>query len=169
MSTTRTYNPEAAIREYLAMVRDVRGPEPPAGFHYRGIEDLLLREGRVFRPVELPRRYQRHAGPMKACFENTQRLVRRFPHELHYAEGYAVSSLFPVLHAWAVDRDGQMVDPTWEWRAGDQWHDPEAGAAIGLVFPTAVIVKPRRSGQSLSLLDDWTNRWPYLREPWTGC
>ena len=48
-----------------------------------------------------------------ACFRNAAILVQRDP-SLCYCEGVAgpiVSDLVP--HAWAVDQNGRVIDPTW--------------------------------------------------------
>lgn len=31
-----------------------------------------------------------------------------------YCEGYALSSVMPIHHAWVVTRDGRVIDHTWE-------------------------------------------------------
>jgi len=60
----------------------------------------------------LPRPYR--PMPPKQCFTNAARLVGRYP-KLTYVEGFAVreSIGFPMHHAWAVDADRNVIDPTW--------------------------------------------------------
>lgn len=36
--------------------------------------------------------------------------------DVNYAEGYAVDRVglpLPIQHAWVVDKDGRVIDPTW--------------------------------------------------------
>lgn len=65
------------------------------------VEDLTLPDG-----IE--------RGPVKACFYTAYMISQLHPH-LDYAEGFAQSpGLFPMNHAWLVDREtGRIIDPTW--------------------------------------------------------
>lgn len=74
----------------------------------------------------------------KMCFKNAIRLAERKGYR--YAEGYALSGtlltsgiVFPVEHAWCVDRDGNAVDPTWE--------DPENSHYLGIEFDVTEVWK----------------------------
>lgn len=48
---------------------------------------------------------------IKACFYNCMRIAN-MRKELRYCEGYA-SHTIPVEHAWLVNADGKVIDPTW--------------------------------------------------------
>lgn len=64
-------------------------------------------------------------GPMGECFRNAAWLSRTS--KLHYVEGYAVASArlsLPLPHAWCVDDEGRVYDPTWA----------EGRAYYGVVF-----------------------------------
>lgn len=52
-------------------------------------------------------------GPMKNCYQNSQ---QRITGDLFYCEGYACSRALgiPVEHAWLLDLNGNVIDPTWE-------------------------------------------------------
>lgn len=54
-------------------------------------------------------------GRMRECYCNTFQLVEYHP-QLTYCEGYAVSKTvpIPIHHAWAIDQDGRVLDPTWK-------------------------------------------------------
>jgi predicted ABC-type ATPase len=53
-------------------------------------------------------------GTPKECYRNASMLVM-IDRNLTYAEGVAYSSAgLPYLHAWAVDKSGNVIDPTWE-------------------------------------------------------
>jgi len=78
---------------------------------YLCIEDFILKEGKAFKPKPLPDKYE--PGEIKQCFRNAF-LLSLGHMELTYVEGYAFcENLIPVHHAWCVDPDGNVVDPTW--------------------------------------------------------
>jgi len=51
--------------------------------------------------------------PRKQCFKNAFALASSNPGGLAYVEGLALTSGIPLHHAWCVDRDGNVSDPTW--------------------------------------------------------
>lgn len=74
---------------------------------------LLLGQPRPSR--ELPAHLTR--GEPRQCYKNAGVLATHRP-ELAYCEGYALrAGLIPVHHAWCLDPDGVVIDPTWP-------HDP---------------------------------------------
>lgn len=64
-------------------------------------------------------------GRLKECFRNAWLLAEANPGELTYVEGYA-TSLAVCHHAWVIDPDGKVQDPT--WRTPD---DTECGYCLG--------------------------------------
>ena len=69
-----------------------------------------------------PRRGPR--GVPNACCWTAYHLAARRKN-LRYSEGFAVA-LTPVEHAWCIDQEGRVIDPTWvtntrritsEWRS----------------------------------------------------
>jgi hypothetical protein len=114
------------------------------------VYDFVLREGRFFQPRLRPESITlRHIGE---CFRNAFLTMMRTG--LAYAEGYAVTGRkMPVLHAWNVDAEGYVIDSTWE---------PVGSIYFGIILPRS-IVEPAKT----SVLDDFENGWPVLRESWT--
>jgi hypothetical protein len=53
-------------------------------------------------------------GPMGECYANATHMALG-PPRMRYVEGYAVNGDFsiPLAHAWNLDEDGLVVDPTW--------------------------------------------------------
>lgn len=54
-------------------------------------------------------------GQMGQCYENAYYLAQT--RGLYYVEGVAISRPelpLPLDHAWCVDHDGRVLDPTWE-------------------------------------------------------
>jgi hypothetical protein len=65
-----------------------------------------------------PRTTRVDLGATGLCYRNASQLVMKRP-DLTYAEGFAhTDGGFIVMHAWAVDAAGNVVDPTW----GDRGH-----------------------------------------------
>ena len=143
-------DPRLCLRTYLEGARDFAG-KLPAKYCYRNVYDFALREGRFFEPQPRPDLITlRHVGE---CFRNAFLTMMRTG--LQYAEGYAVlGSKTPVLHAWNVDAEGSVIDSTWE---------PVGSIYFGVIFPVSIV-----RGAKTSVLDDWENGWPVLRESWTA-
>jgi hypothetical protein len=93
--------------------------EAPAGAHgwrYRSFAELVLDAGRVFdRPAAagvdpVPPVWR---GPERACFLNASAWSTEAG--LPYVEGWAATALMVVgvEHAWCLDANGGVLDPTW--------------------------------------------------------
>jgi hypothetical protein len=83
-------------------------------------------------------------GKQKACFENAGQLaLAGWP----YAEGYAVrpSLGIPLPHAWVLDGEGRVVDPTWE--------HPETCHYMGIVVPHDAYLKALVRNRVWGVLD----------------
>lgn len=129
------------------------------GFVYSCVEDFLLRHGREFEPSPFPKRYSR--GGLSQCFHNSRVLVSRAKGNLRYVEGYAMTKevCIPLHHAWCVDKQDHVVDPTWA-REGQT-----PIGYFGVVFPIELVYKVQNK-DNLSVLHDWVNGYPLLRSPW---
>lgn len=74
---------------------------------------MLLEHGRFFKAAALPTQYEQ--GVAKQCFGNAGRLVAIQHAPITYVEGLALKpGLFPMEHAWCVDDEGRVIDPTWD-------------------------------------------------------
>jgi hypothetical protein len=80
---------------------------------YTSTADLLLRHGRAYEWYRFPRRLAR--GLPRQCYLNASRLALRSS-RFTYVEGCAIgcSLGIPVEHAWCIDAEGRVVDPTWK-------------------------------------------------------
>jgi hypothetical protein len=98
-------------------------------------ENALLAYGKrmevvVERPTRIP------PGRKRECYANCVKalLSERTPADLFYAEGYATDTgglWVPVQHAWLVDGQGQIIDPTWDDAADHTY--------FGVVFKRAFV------------------------------
>jgi predicted ABC-type ATPase len=75
-------------------------------------EGIVLKNGKYYKPQPLPKKYK--FGTVKECFRNAYQLTD-YNGDLQYVEGFAVPDFvdLPIWHAWAVDKEGNVVDNTW--------------------------------------------------------
>ncbi|WP_139015579.1 hypothetical protein [Ensifer aridi] len=79
-----------------------------------GPSTALVRYGREF-PVIAPKPGWLRMGEKRNCY-NTATTYAVTRSDIFYVEGYAFEPElpFPVQHAWLVDANGQVIDPTYE-------------------------------------------------------
>ena len=98
--------------------------------------------------------FNRH-GTIGQCFKNAFLLVSEFRNELLYAEGYAhkIDSQMLILHAWAVTREGEAVDPTW----------PDGINYFGVPFDFEYVNRIAFGAKPFTgVIDNIRDRWPLL-------
>jgi hypothetical protein len=110
----------ASLVGYLKLCQGVERQCRPRG-PYFGVNDFILREGKVWRPAALPAHVSK--GKQNYCFMNALNLAADTG--FTYVEGVA-ASVFPTMHAWCVDENGVVVDPT--------WRDPANSLYYGVAF-----------------------------------
>jgi hypothetical protein len=80
----------------------------------------LLAHGRVWGPRRTPRDVKR--GEAKQCYVNAFHLAMDNPGRFYYVEGIGTPvNLFPVEHAWCVDRQGRVIDCTPYWEGSSDY------------------------------------------------
>jgi hypothetical protein len=130
----------------------------------RAFASFVLTHGREWRasPFDLPF----GKGPPRACYQNSHAMLfadlcRKRPAGLTYVEGYACSGAvgFPFVteHAWLVDADGNVVDPTWD--------DPEHSAYFGVPFRPEYVRAIVDAHGPCAMIDNFHNRWELVRSP----
>jgi hypothetical protein len=109
------------------------------------IEAFVLRNAQVARDGQ-PRPKGVRKGRPKQCFYNATNLVLGCP-GLVYVEGYyACKTLgIPLLHAWAVDAAGNIIDPTPA--------DPSIYSYLGVRFPRRLLADELLKNRVYGLLD----------------
>lgn len=110
---------------------------------------FLLEHGREF---DLTGAVVDPGGKPKECYHNCLIASMRFD-DLTYCEGFATVHDFPVHHAWLVDADGRLHDPTWT-TVGDVYF----GVAFAARFVAAEAVRREMAG----ILD---HRFPHYDGP----
>lgn len=95
------------IRLYLRTLNRVMGTPPNGMFSHAS---FMLEYGREWK-ADLSSLH----GDMRqgACFSNAT-LKMSDNQSLTYVEGYAVHCGLPLEHAWCVDENGKVIDPTWK-------------------------------------------------------
>ena len=126
------------LYEFLVTFREARetSKRPPI-FAYSCLEDWLLKHGTFFTPKNLPSTV-RPMG-LQQCYENAWRVAQRTK-AYHYVEGFAIG-MIPVLHAWLIDRDGNVIDPTWASRTAGI-----GSAYMGVELNLEEVRRSRRAG-----------------------
>ena len=121
-------------------------------------QQFVYFHGREFKPCPDHKKYFRSYGGAGLCFRNSMKLVRKFPNDLTYAEGFA-ATLFQGeirphfgLHAWAVTRDGEAVDPTW----------PDGTEYFGVPFNLDYVLKTKAMRNEFSVIDNYHDDFPLL-------
>ncbi|MEG4431561.1 hypothetical protein QUA95_15905 [Microcoleus sp. F10_A2] len=108
--TTEIEEFKGYLQDLVAVMKKVPGR---TDWKYRGFEELVLECGRVMEPRPLPKNIKQ--GQPSFCYANCQRLVLK-NRSLTYVEGYAMAAgvSIPLHHAWLLDANGYVIDPTWE-------------------------------------------------------
>jgi hypothetical protein len=151
----------ANIKEFLEAERAMMPSrsDSAGAHHYRGFGDFVLSHGEGYSPSKLPVEYQ--PGRMRECFMNASHLAIE-NRSLTYVEGYAIASFFPVLHGWCVDRDGLVVDPTWQ-----HWKGGIATAYLGVRFSTRLLMRILSVQEHYGLIESPITNYLLLRHPFT--
>lgn len=153
------------VRQHLAMLLHVHRGNNARKCTYLGPADFVLREGVNFTPAVLPDKYAHRLGIPKHCYDNAYHLARTSHGKLRYVEGYA-QAMLAVHHAWTVDDNDQVVDPT--WLLGNPDHPLEDAVYVGVPIPIPVIRAVRKATpDSVSLLQNYQLDYPAFDAPWT--
>jgi len=94
----------------LKTFADLIGQHQPSGYKYNHYS-LVREHGQYFKPQDRPSWVKK--GKDKDCYKNASLFVVEHP-EYTYVEGFAdpgiTETSFPVNHAWAVDKDGNVIE-----------------------------------------------------------
>lgn len=122
---------------------------------------FILDNGFTFNASALPNEYEHRT--QKECFKNCTHLMIE-DSSLIYCEGFA-HNIIPVHHAWCVDQDGNVVDPTWK--------EPENCIYHGVPFKYDFVMEAADKAQSYGIFENFHLKWnmkdpkeKFLHEIW---
>lgn len=148
----------ASLTEYLtAMADTMMDVRQRDDFKYCSYEELVLVEGQYFAAPERLRPPGFRKMRDKRCYSNSVNALVSFGFKeqgYRYCEGFASGGIIPVMHAWLVSPDGQVVDPT--WRSATEYH--------GVVIETTWLFEQLlKNGYHGIMSEDWRNDFALLR------
>lgn len=129
----------AAVRQTLAakQTNAMARPDFVLGFpddtpDYEGARDFIAAYGQPFKAQKLPAGIEK--GRQNECYRNASLLVMD-NEDYDFVEGYADTPGLPFtfMHAWAVDKQGNVIDNTWE--------NPEKSRYFGVRYNRAKYMK----------------------------
>ena len=135
--------PQEVLQQWLQQIATLQRSNTKASqFAYAGLEDLLLQLGQPYQPAPRPKGIRK--GRIKMCFMNSYRLSDS---GLFYCEGLAMANKvpIPVHHAWCIDQDERVVDPTWN----------HGTAYFGVCFTHEYVHERARKTGCYGILGDW--------------
>lgn len=111
---------------------------------------LLLKLGKHFECADYTRPLEMEQQAQNQCFSNCAGFVF-YGEGYVYCEGYAVipSVGFPVHHAWLLNAEGKVIDPTW---------DDLGSEYFGIAFKEEYVRKAAIRSGMYSVLDNWKFR-----------
>lgn len=135
--------------EFLSKMSELIGKSRNNNWKYSSIEDFILKNGRKYEYV-MPGVKR---GKMGECFKNAWHLMGG--KGLTYVEGYAISGNLPIpiLHAWCVDKNGIVYDPTWQ----------DGKSYFGVPFSTKFVYSTAMKRKRFGIVDDMEQSWPLIR------
>lgn len=111
------------LQQQARLIKKIR---PNQNWKYSCFEELILDRGIEMKYAFLPEDIDR--GIPKNCYYNCLELLREH-RDLFYCEGYALTEdlPLPLAHAWLVNKDREVIDPTW---------NDESTVYLGIPFNT---------------------------------
>jgi hypothetical protein len=138
------------VRDYLRVLAGFAADKVSREVYaFTGPADLLLQRGRSFAVQPMPAEWAGKVVSLeKQCFDNAYRLAVKSRGRLRYVEGYA-AGIIPVEHAWCIDANDRVVDPTWS----------DGVVYFGIEVPLPAVRAARRRDCTTALFD-WVKRYP---------
>lgn len=133
----------------------------PKGYKYCCFEEFVIENGRLWTAQALPSKYRPMA--VKACYYNAYTMLkRRKSNKLIYCEGYATNYI-TTMHAWLIDENGLVVDPTWENAATAEYY----GVPFSRDFVIETVERRNKGVRSedriYGVIEDWKTNHPLMK------
>lgn len=107
-------NLQEQLKDYLNNISLMRSQRRESDWKFSCYEEMYLQHGVFMEARVVPEELK---GFPSHCYHNCQQIIRKKKYKgLTYVEGYAIAHdvPFPVNHAWLMDEDEFVIDPTWE-------------------------------------------------------
>jgi len=138
------------IKDYLRLNIKITKQNNMNKLHgYYSMEDFVYKNGQSFKARKLPKNIK--LGTMKECYRNAA-LLAIDNAKYYYVEGYALG-VIPVMHAWCIDKNKCVIDPTW----------PDGKEYFGVVFKKTYLFKYVEKYKRYNIIDNYQHRWPLLK------
>jgi hypothetical protein len=186
------------LREYLEAMNKFKKEQMQSeektkklGYYYSSQEEFILQNGQEFKSQQLTEEEKNFVIDLinrngirckqRECFANAQRLAIDSD-KIKYVEGYANPNLIPVSHAWNLF-NGKVVDLTWiEDTMKKANSSPKRQKEMitlgefsdkmeyfGVIIPTKIVCETALKNKEYnSLIDDWMNHFPLLKNKFEG-
>lgn len=194
METEKTRSEETKffVQQLATLLEQHNMPsfKPKEGYRYLSQYHYLLANAKVYEPREMTGQERDILAKTFACLNPSPRVKECYLNALNlvvyghsqgmvYAEGYGLH-VIPTNHAW-VDLNGFVVDVTWREGMGLESlkqgrdtvdalmarveHNAKRHGYFGFTVPYRYLnALALNTGTAGSVLDDWTNAWPLLRD-----
>lgn len=136
-------------KEYVRMMADftvIHSGDIQTMYH------LIQKYGVEFKPAARPSNVPKMR--YKECFKNAFDLAMQTGYT--YVEGIACS-FFPTHHAWCVDENGNVIDPTWD--------SPENCHYFGIPFEWDFVMEKVESTMTYGVMCKFENPWELTFKP----
>ena len=164
---------EGSVTKYLKDIAKMQHLKKK-GYAYDGPAEFIIKHGKEYESAELTSQETEMLQHVlkrqcdyeaKKCFYNAQSIG--LAGTIGYVEGYADSLGIPMEHAWNTI-NGKVIDMTWKMNNNGEpvlGVIPEGWEYYGVELPHELINKMWSTGSSSTLINDWENGFPLLKEP----
>lgn len=139
----------SSLESYLrSMAQRYSGNARAKDLVYGSYEDFVLKNGREW--TITANSFKGKRAKAKDCYRNAYQLT--LGKGLTYCEGWALH-VIPIEHAWCIDDQGNVVDPTWS--SGESY--------FGVAFKTSAVLRAATETGVYGLFGDYKRKHPILR------